>query len=85
MTAEFGHQGLTGAECLEERAGFVQYLLGDSKDDSSKVRPFLWKTAYDPTTSEDEKLAVHSAAMYCSLLIGNLGFIPWSSGGTDLS
>jgi hypothetical protein len=44
LVAEFECQAIT---TLEERAGFVQYLLGDADDISSKQRPFLWKSVYE--------------------------------------
>ncbi|KAF8470971.1 hypothetical protein DFH94DRAFT_696791 [Russula ochroleuca] len=50
LSAEFECQG---ANTLEERAMFVQFLLGDPDDISSKHCPFLWKSAYK--ASEDDE------------------------------
>jgi hypothetical protein len=44
LTAEFKHQGL---KTDEAKAKFVQFLLGDSKDLSSKNHPFIWESIYD--------------------------------------
>jgi hypothetical protein len=43
LVAEYELRGLTTAEA---KADFVQSLLGDADDVSSKTRPFLWKSAY---------------------------------------
>ncbi|KAI0284154.1 hypothetical protein BC826DRAFT_973463 [Russula brevipes] len=55
LSMEFEHQGLSG---VDEKAAFVQYLLGDTNDMSSKCRPFLWKTAYESDQDEDVRLEV---------------------------
>jgi len=38
---------------VEERGSFVQFLLGDVEDISSKQHLFLWKTAYNPYEDTD--------------------------------
>ncbi|KAI0284150.1 hypothetical protein BC826DRAFT_973461 [Russula brevipes] len=55
LSMEFEHQGLSG---VDEKAAFVQYLLRDTNDMSSKCRPFLWKTAYESDQDEDVRLEV---------------------------
>jgi hypothetical protein len=52
LYAEFERQDLT---TLEEKSEFVRYLLGDIDDISSKRRPFLWKSAYDPSANGDSE------------------------------
>jgi aminoglycoside phosphotransferase len=48
---EFKHQKLTEPE---ERAEFVQYLLRDMNDISSKHCPFLWQTIYDDSKAQQQ-------------------------------
>lgn len=48
---EFKRQKLTEPE---ERAEFVQYLLGDMNNISSKHRPFLWQTIYDNSEARQQ-------------------------------
>jgi hypothetical protein len=50
LIAEFERQDKT---TLEEKANFVQFLLGDADDILSKRRPFLWKSAYDRREGPD--------------------------------
>ena len=50
LLAEFDLQCIT---TVEERGSFVRFLLGDVEDISSKQRPFLWKTAYNPCEDTD--------------------------------
>ena len=38
----------------EERAAFVQRLLGDADDMSDKKRPFIWESAYDDGSARHE-------------------------------
>jgi hypothetical protein len=52
LSDEFETQGLT---TTEERAEFVQYLLGDADDLLSKHRPFLWKSSYEPGGEDVDK------------------------------
>jgi hypothetical protein len=51
LGTEFARQGL---QTPEERAAFVQHLLGDTDDMSNKRRPFIWETAYDDPDARQE-------------------------------
>ncbi|KAI9434934.1 hypothetical protein H4582DRAFT_2080175 [Lactarius indigo] len=51
LSAEFARQGL---QTQEERATFVQSLLGDADDMSDKKRPFIWESTYDDPSAQQE-------------------------------
>ncbi|KAI0251374.1 hypothetical protein BJV78DRAFT_1282636 [Lactifluus subvellereus] len=51
LAAEFTRQGL---QTQEERAVFVQRLLGDADDMSDKKRPFIWESTYDDPSARQE-------------------------------
>ncbi|KAF8262345.1 hypothetical protein EI94DRAFT_1704851 [Lactarius quietus] len=51
LIIEFTQQGL---QTQEERAAFVQKLLGDTDDMSDKKRPFIWESAYDDPSAQQE-------------------------------
>jgi hypothetical protein len=51
LVTEFTHRGL---QTQEERAAFVQRLLGDADDMSDKKCPFIWESAYDDCSSRHE-------------------------------
>jgi hypothetical protein len=88
LSAEFECQG---ANTLEERAMFVQFLLGDPDDISSKHCPFLWKSAYKASEDDEpNKFQVRCTytrpmQLYCSLIIYFVGLIPRASGHTNIS
>ncbi|KAH9962472.1 hypothetical protein BJV74DRAFT_799774 [Russula compacta] len=50
LVAEFEQQDIS---TIEEKVKFVQFLLGDMDNISSKHCPFLWKTAYDLCENSD--------------------------------
>ncbi|KAF8274734.1 hypothetical protein EI94DRAFT_1794040 [Lactarius quietus] len=43
-----------GFQMLEERAKFTQNLLGDMEDMSDKKCPFIWESAYDEPSAQQE-------------------------------
>ena len=51
LGTEFTRQGL---QTHEERAVFVQKLLGNANDMSDKKRPFIWESAYDDYSAQHE-------------------------------
>lgn len=51
LCAEFSRQGL---QTQEERAAFVQSLLGDVDNLSDKRRPFIWESVYDDLSARQE-------------------------------
>lgn len=51
LITEFTRQGL---QTTEERATFVQHLLGNAGDTSDKKRPFIWESAYDEPSARKE-------------------------------
>ena len=51
LVTEFTRQGL---QTQEDRATFVQKLLGDPKDLSDKKHPFIWESAYDNPSARQE-------------------------------
>lgn len=51
LSAEFIRQGL---RTQEERATFVQHLIGNAGDISDKKRPFIWESAYDDPSARRE-------------------------------
>ena len=53
LSLEFTRQGL---QIQEERATFVQRLLGNAGDMSDKKRPFIWESAYDEPSARQEVL-----------------------------
>ncbi|KAI0283462.1 hypothetical protein BC826DRAFT_1110208 [Russula brevipes] len=53
LSTKFDRQGFMS---IDERAEFVQLLLGDVDDISSKHRPFLWKSAYENIGKENTRL-----------------------------
>ncbi|KAI0283465.1 hypothetical protein BC826DRAFT_973778 [Russula brevipes] len=57
LSTKFDRQGFMS---IDERAEFVQLLLGDVDDMSSKHRPFLWKSAYENIGKENTRLEVLS-------------------------
>ena len=51
LSTEFAQQGI---QTQEERAAFVQNLLGNADDTSDKKRPFIWESAYDDPDARQE-------------------------------
>jgi len=77
LITEFEHQGLI---TLEDKAEFVQFLLGDAEDILSKHRPFLWKSAYDRDSPNSDRFQVCCAHIYLSLFTNHILLRVYSKG-----
>jgi hypothetical protein len=55
LATKFVRQDL---EMAEERADFIQKLLGDAINMSDKKCPFIWETAYDDPSAQLEVLSI---------------------------
>jgi hypothetical protein len=56
-----------GFTSIQERADFVQLLIGDADDMSSKYRPFIWKSIHEDLAAGEENIrfeVAHDPSVY---------------------